>query len=144
MRGTPLPSELWRQIYLLDATHRGGWNLVVLELEGGYTTTASTFQNVTAYIYAYHRDSQGEALRLYDAIHAALQHQLLRRDGAKLPWLLRAFATAEILLDSYLQTIWTVAKVRQMTNRCLVSLVMGRSSQRVKQQKQGHVRCVPN
>lgn len=33
MRGTPLPSELWRNIYLLDPTHRGGWNLAMLELE---------------------------------------------------------------------------------------------------------------
>ena len=32
-RGTPLPSELWRNIYLLDPTHRGGWNLAMLELE---------------------------------------------------------------------------------------------------------------
>ena len=57
-----------------------------------------------------------------------------------LPRLLRAFATAEILLDSYLPTIWTAAKVRQMSNRCLV---MGHSSQRMKGEKKGHVRCVP-
>jgi hypothetical protein len=68
--------------HLQDADARTvAYPLTVLELEGGFTRTASAYQNVTAYLYAYHRDSQGEALRLYDAMHAALQHQLLRRDG---------------------------------------------------------------
>ena len=71
--------------HLQDADARTvAYPLVVLELEGGYTTAASTYQNITVYLYAYHRDSQGEAVRLYDTIHAALQHQLVRRDGVPL------------------------------------------------------------
>jgi hypothetical protein len=71
--------------HLQDADARTvAYPLVVLELEGGYTSAASTYQNVTVYLYSYHRDSQGEAVRLYDAVHAALQQQTLRRDGVPL------------------------------------------------------------
>lgn len=55
--------------------------LVVLELIAGRISPTSTYQLVTMDLYAYSRDSSGEALRIYDACAAALQHQLMRRDG---------------------------------------------------------------
>lgn len=55
--------------------------LVVLEFSSGTTSPTSTYQLVSLALYAYSRDSGGEALRLYDACAAALQHQLLRQDG---------------------------------------------------------------
>ena len=54
---------------------------VVLEMDGGYTVAASTFQAVSFFIYVYSRDSRGSAQRIYDAVHAALQQQLLRQSG---------------------------------------------------------------
>jgi len=55
--------------------------MVITELDGGSVSPTSTFQAQTMYLYAYSRGSQGEAHRLYDACFAALQHNLLRRDG---------------------------------------------------------------
>ena len=55
--------------------------MVILELEGGSTVGPSTYQESTLYLYAYERSSSGDALRLYDACHAALQQGLIRRDG---------------------------------------------------------------
>ena len=54
---------------------------VAIEMDGGYTVAASTYQSVTMFLYAYSRDSRGDAQKIYDAVHAALQHQLLRQDG---------------------------------------------------------------
>jgi hypothetical protein len=54
--------------------------LVVLDFRAGLAST-STYQQVTMDLWAYSRDSSGEALRLYDLCQAALQQQLLRRDG---------------------------------------------------------------
>lgn len=54
--------------------------LVVLDFKSGIARTP-TYQNVTMDLWAYTRDSSGEALRLYDLCQAALQQELLRRDG---------------------------------------------------------------
>ncbi len=55
--------------------------LVVIEFLGGQVTAASGYQTVQMDLYAYSRTSAGTALELYDATHAALHQQLLRRDG---------------------------------------------------------------
>jgi hypothetical protein len=55
--------------------------LVVLDVVAGRISPTSTYQLATVDVYAYSRDSGGEALRIYDACTVALQHQLLRRDG---------------------------------------------------------------
>jgi len=55
--------------------------LVVFELITGRTGPTSTYQAIRLDVYAYSRDSSGLAARVYDACAAALQHQLLRRDG---------------------------------------------------------------
>jgi hypothetical protein len=55
--------------------------LVVLDVVAGRISPTSTYQLVTMDLYCYSRDSGGEALRIYDACAAALQHQLMRRDG---------------------------------------------------------------
>lgn len=57
--------------------------LVIVELEGGSASPTSTFQAQTLYLYAYSRDSASEASRLYDLCFAALQHNVLRRDGVQ-------------------------------------------------------------
>ena len=57
---------------------------VALQMEGGYTVASSTYQSVTMFLYAYSRDSRGDAQKIYDIVHAALQQQLLRRDGISL------------------------------------------------------------
>lgn len=55
--------------------------MVIMELDGGGASPTSTFQAATLYLYAYHRESAGEALHLYDLCYAALHHQTLRKDG---------------------------------------------------------------
>ena len=54
--------------------------IVVLDFRAGVARTP-TYQNVTLDLWAYHRQSSGEALRLYDLCQAALQQELLRKDG---------------------------------------------------------------
>jgi len=55
--------------------------MVIIDVVAGHISPTSTYQLCTVDVYAYSRDSAGEALRIYDACAAALQHQLLRRDG---------------------------------------------------------------
>lgn len=55
--------------------------LVVVEFLGGSVLSASGYQEVNADVWAYTRTSAGAALEIYDAVHAALHQQLLRRDG---------------------------------------------------------------
>lgn len=55
--------------------------IVILELEGGAVGMTSSYQEQVMFLYAYSRDSIGEAGRIYDACHAALHHQLLKRSG---------------------------------------------------------------
>jgi hypothetical protein len=55
--------------------------LVVVEFLGGSVVSASGYQQVNADVWTYTRTSAGSALELYDAVHAALHQQLLRRDG---------------------------------------------------------------
>lgn len=54
--------------------------MVILEMISGYATTNSV-QRATLDVYAYSRESAGNALRIYDACQKALQQELLRRDG---------------------------------------------------------------
>lgn len=58
--------------------------LVVFDLVAGRASPTSTFQLVTMDLFSYDRGSSGTAARIYDACAAALQHQLLRRDGIAL------------------------------------------------------------
>lgn len=55
--------------------------IVVMDILTGRTSPTSTYQMVTLYLYAYSHKNSGEAVRIYDACYAALQHQLMRRDG---------------------------------------------------------------
>lgn len=57
---------------------------IALEMDGGYTIGATTYQTVTFFLYAYSRDSRGSAQQIYDAAHAALQQQLVRQDGVNI------------------------------------------------------------
>ena len=54
--------------------------LVVLDIQAG-TAGTSSVQRFTLDVWAYARTSAGDALVLYDACQAALQQELLRRDG---------------------------------------------------------------
>ena len=54
--------------------------LVVLDLRAG-TASTSSVSRATLDVWAYSRDSAGDALVLYDACQRALQQELVRRDG---------------------------------------------------------------
>jgi hypothetical protein len=54
--------------------------LVVVEMTTG-TSSYTTYQEVTFYIWAYSRNGGGDALRIYDACHQALQHETIRNDS---------------------------------------------------------------
>ena len=57
--------------------------LIIIEFLSGSVVAASGFQIVNCDVWAYSRKNQGEALEIYDAAHAALHQQLLRRDGVE-------------------------------------------------------------
>jgi len=57
--------------------------IVVIDLVGGLAALSSGYQLANVDVWAYSRQSAGQALRLYDACFAALHHQLLRRDGVQ-------------------------------------------------------------
>lgn len=54
--------------------------MVILDFRSGVARTSS-YQSVSMDLWAYHRASSGEALRLYDLCQKVLQQELLRRDG---------------------------------------------------------------
>ena len=55
--------------------------LVIIELEGGSVGTSSSYQQQIIFLYGYSRESIGQAIEIYDAAHASLHHQLLKRAG---------------------------------------------------------------
>ena len=57
--------------------------MVLLELEGGGASPQGSYQEQLMFIYAYSRESLGKAAELYDEVHKALHHQLLKKAGIK-------------------------------------------------------------
>lgn len=86
--------------------------LVVIEIDGGGSST-STYQAVSLQLYTYARTSSGDAMRIYDACYAALQQQLLRRDGVSVA----GYSIERVRPDSgwnevarawYYRGVWTI------------------------------------
>jgi hypothetical protein len=58
--------------------------LVVIDFQGGGVAGTSGLQSISVEVWAYSRQSAGNALEIYDACFAALHYQKLRRDGVLL------------------------------------------------------------